>query len=105
LESTGLTWTKTSAQKVSFVARQLLAKPQQCKNRLPSASSRRRAERAAADTPRTTHVGVATDGERIVQLNRRTRWTEPRPDFAAWSARLGPPSLLERASLLAAARA
>jgi 5'-3' exonuclease len=32
------------------------------------------------------------------------RWTGPRPDFAAWSARLGPPSLHERASALAAAR-
>jgi hypothetical protein len=33
------------------------------------------------------------------------RWTGPRPEFAAWSARLGPPSLDERATLLAAARA
>jgi 5'-3' exonuclease len=32
------------------------------------------------------------------------RWTGPRADFAAWSARLGTPSLHERASLLAAAR-
>ena len=33
------------------------------------------------------------------------RWTGPRPDFAAWSERLGPPPLQERASRLAAARA
>jgi 5'-3' exonuclease len=33
------------------------------------------------------------------------RWTGPRDDFAAWSARLGTPSLHERASMLAAARA
>jgi 5'-3' exonuclease len=33
------------------------------------------------------------------------RWTGPRPEFAAWSERLGPPSLHERASVLAAARA
>jgi 5'-3' exonuclease len=33
------------------------------------------------------------------------RWTGPRADFAAWSDRLGPPSLHERASRLAAARA
>lgn len=32
-------------------------------------------------------------------------WTGPRPDFAAWSARLGTPSLHERASKLASARA
>jgi 5'-3' exonuclease len=32
------------------------------------------------------------------------RWTGPRPEFAAWSERLGPPSLFERASALAAAR-
>jgi hypothetical protein len=32
------------------------------------------------------------------------RWTGPRPEFAAWAARLGPPSLLARASALAAAR-
>jgi len=32
-------------------------------------------------------------------------WTGPRPDFAAWSARLGTPSLHERASRLASARA
>jgi 5'-3' exonuclease len=30
------------------------------------------------------------------------RWTGPRPDFAAWSERLGAPSLHERASTLAA---
>ena len=33
------------------------------------------------------------------------RWTGPRPDFAAWSERLGAPALHERASKLAAARA
>jgi 5'-3' exonuclease len=33
------------------------------------------------------------------------RWTGPRADFAAWSARLGTPSLHERAARLAAARA
>ena len=33
------------------------------------------------------------------------RWVGPRPGFAAWSERLGPPSLLERAAALAAARA
>jgi len=33
------------------------------------------------------------------------RWTGPRADFAAWSERLGPPSLHARASTLAAARA
>jgi 5'-3' exonuclease len=32
-------------------------------------------------------------------------WTGPRPDFRAWSARLGTPSLHERASRLAGARA
>jgi 5'-3' exonuclease len=32
-------------------------------------------------------------------------WTGPRPDFAAWSDRLGVPSLHERASALAGARA
>jgi 5'-3' exonuclease len=32
------------------------------------------------------------------------RWTGPRADFARWSERLGPPSLYERASVLAAAR-
>jgi 5'-3' exonuclease len=32
------------------------------------------------------------------------RWGGPRPDFAAWAARLGAPALHERASLLAAAR-
>lgn len=32
-------------------------------------------------------------------------WTGPRPDFAAWSERLGTPSLHERASRLASARA
>jgi 5'-3' exonuclease len=33
------------------------------------------------------------------------RWRGPRPDFAAWSERLGTPALHERASKLAAARA
>ena len=33
------------------------------------------------------------------------RWTGPRPDFAAWSERLGTPPLQERAARLAAARA
>jgi 5'-3' exonuclease len=33
------------------------------------------------------------------------RWTGPRPDFPAWSERLGTPALQERASALAAARA
>ena len=33
------------------------------------------------------------------------RWTGPRPDFAAWSERLGPPPLQERAARLAATRA
>ena len=33
------------------------------------------------------------------------RWTGPRPDFAAWSERLGTPPLQERAAVLAAARA
>jgi 5'-3' exonuclease len=33
------------------------------------------------------------------------RWTGPRADFAGWSERLGTPSLHERASTLAAARA
>ena len=33
------------------------------------------------------------------------RWVGPRPGFAAWSERLGPPSLLERAAALAATRA
>ena len=32
------------------------------------------------------------------------RWTGPRPEFAAWSERLGAPSLYERASMLAAGR-
>jgi 5'-3' exonuclease len=32
------------------------------------------------------------------------RWTGPRPDFAAWSERLGAPSLRERASTLATTR-
>ena len=32
------------------------------------------------------------------------RWTGPRPDFAAWSQRLGAPSLHDRASTLAASR-
>ena len=33
------------------------------------------------------------------------RWVGPRPDFAAWAERLGPPSLQERAARLAGARA
>ena len=33
------------------------------------------------------------------------RWVGPRPDFAAWAERLGPPSLQERAAKLAEARA
>src|SRR2546430_7997173 len=33
------------------------------------------------------------------------RWRGPRADFAAWSERLGTPSLYERAAILAAARA
>jgi 5'-3' exonuclease len=33
------------------------------------------------------------------------RWIGPRPGFAAWSERLGPPSLLDRAAALAAAQA
>jgi hypothetical protein len=33
------------------------------------------------------------------------RWRGPRADFAAWSERLGSPSLHERASVLQAARA
>jgi len=33
------------------------------------------------------------------------RWTGPRADFAAWSERLGTPSLHERASMLSVARA
>jgi 5'-3' exonuclease len=33
------------------------------------------------------------------------RWTGPNPEFAPWSARLGAPSLHERAAMLAAARA
>ena len=33
------------------------------------------------------------------------RWTGPRPDFAAWSERLGTPPLQERAAVLAATRA
>jgi 5'-3' exonuclease len=33
------------------------------------------------------------------------RWTGPRPDFAAWAARLGTPALHERAARLAASRA
>jgi 5'-3' exonuclease len=33
------------------------------------------------------------------------RWAGPRPDFAAWSERLGPPSLQDRAARLALARA
>ncbi len=32
------------------------------------------------------------------------RWTGPRADFASWSARLGAPALIERASTLAAGR-
>ena len=43
------------------------------------------------DTP----LGVDVDG---------LRWSGPRPDFAAWSARLGAPPLHERAAALAAAR-
>jgi len=41
-------------------------------------------------------IGVDVDG---------LRWTGPRPDFAAWSERLGNPALLERASKLAIERA
>lgn len=41
-------------------------------------------------------IGVDVDG---------LRWTGPRPGFAAWSERLGPPSLHERAAKLAAERA
>ena len=33
------------------------------------------------------------------------RWTGPRPEFAAWSERLGTPPLHERAARLAATRA
>lgn len=33
------------------------------------------------------------------------RWIGPRPGFAAWSERLGPPSLQDRATKLAEARA
>ena len=40
-------------------------------------------------------IGVDVDG---------LRWSGPRADFAAWSARLGAPSLHERASLLAHVR-
>jgi 5'-3' exonuclease len=40
-------------------------------------------------------IGVDVDG---------LRWTGPRPEFAAWSERLGPPSLQERAARLAATR-
>ena len=40
-------------------------------------------------------IGVDVDG---------LRWTGPRPDFAAWAARLGTPALHERATALAAAR-
>jgi 5'-3' exonuclease len=43
------------------------------------------------DTP----IGVDVDG---------LRWSGPRPDFSAWSARLGTPLLQERAAALAAAR-
>jgi 5'-3' exonuclease len=35
----------------------------------------------------------------------KLRWTGPRPDFAAWSERLGTPALQERAAVLAAMRA
>lgn len=45
-----------------------------------------------ADAP----IGVDVDG---------LRWTGPRPDFAAWSERLGTPALHERAARLAVARA
>ncbi|MGH7373820.1 MAG: 5'-3' exonuclease [Candidatus Rokuibacteriota bacterium] len=45
-----------------------------------------------ADAP----IGVDVDG---------LRWTGPRPDFAAWSERLGSPALHERASKLAVERA
>jgi 5'-3' exonuclease len=45
-----------------------------------------------ADAP----IGVDVDG---------LRWTGPRPEFAAWAERLGPPSLLDRATALAARRA
>ena len=41
-------------------------------------------------------IGVDVDG---------LRWTGPRPDFAAWAARLGTPALQERAARLAATRA
>jgi 5'-3' exonuclease len=41
-------------------------------------------------------IGVDVDG---------LRWTGPRPDFAAWAARLGTPALHERAARLAATRA
>jgi len=40
-------------------------------------------------------IGVDVDG---------MRWRGPRPDFAAWAARLGAPALQERAAALAAAR-
>jgi 5'-3' exonuclease len=40
-------------------------------------------------------IGVDVDG---------LRWTGPCPEFAAWSERLGPPSLQERAARLAATR-
>jgi 5'-3' exonuclease len=45
-----------------------------------------------ADAP----IGTDVDG---------LRWTGPRPEFTAWSARLGTPSLQERAARLAAAGA
>ncbi|HEX5531055.1 MAG TPA: 5'-3' exonuclease H3TH domain-containing protein, partial [Methylomirabilota bacterium] len=41
-------------------------------------------------------IGVDVDG---------LRWTGPRPDFAAWAARLGTPALQERTARLAATRA
>jgi len=41
-------------------------------------------------------IGVDVDG---------LRWTGPRPDFAAWAARLGTPALQERTAHLAATRA
>jgi 5'-3' exonuclease len=40
---------------------------------------------------------IATDVDAL-------RWIGPRPGFAAWSERLGPPSLQDRAATLAAAR-
>jgi len=51
----------------------------------------RRIATVRADAP----IGVDVDG---------VRWTGPRPEFAAWAARLGAPALHERAAALAAAR-